>query len=42
MSRRQKTELLAAIQVYNLNIQTDTSQLRPENQINVIMNSLFI
>lgn len=40
MSWRQKTELLAAFQVYK-NIQMDVLYLRPENQISVIMNSLF-
>lgn len=40
MSWRQKTELLAAFQIYK-NIQMDVLYLRPENQISVIMNSLF-
>lgn len=40
-SWKEKTELLAAFQVYKT-IQKDMSQLRPENQISVIMNSLFI
>lgn len=40
-SQKQKTELLAAFQVYRT-VQMGMSQLRPENQISVIMNSLFI
>jgi len=38
---RQKTELLAAFQVYR-NIRIEMLYLRPQNQISVIMKSLFI